>query len=621
MAKRWTLPFMSLNGSSCRVDIYDDEYTGNTVQELLGSDDPVVIEEDNTQDLLSVVRVKTGSMNILERYDGELDDIIPEAATDRYVEIYYGNVLAFRGYIQQQSFTSEWTAYPHIVSIVFISQLGVMGSIRFNIQRGTTDRTIGRILYSLFQKLNVDANKNFQRVVFPLEDVSLGGTVRDLVICPNNGDFSPQKDSQTDPFTSITLMKFIEGICNAFGWMAHETANDLIFVKIDNPSAHYYAHNVADLNTLNNRIDIGTWQTEYIDREYTLAGSDGEINVIPPLKELSINYAGSYKLNVPFDFSRMRAVKLHPFSINDTLYEMIAFQSPSTAILTGPHLQQTNDFRLDGVDVWLTHSGVTVVNCNNDQYIVFQRPDDMTGYIPNLFTIQFDERPMRWDTNTSDMQDIYVKIEALWGDEGLTRLSNDTLVSGFHEFTQQLNVTLQCGEYTQTKYAEQFKDGDTATKMLRFTNVPITNPIRVTVSIYDAGTFKQGSVFAIKNVELRLFPKELTSINYFVDLTSTEKLLNYDGGFEEGSVDALISCRRVNSNMIGSQLQSRFTDYDYMFHNQTWLEVTLKGRMPNIDIYVSEWEFWNERLWRIVACNFTPARDEYRLTMVDLNTD
>ena len=88
MAKRWTLPFMSLNGSSCRVDIYDDEYTGNTVQELIGSDEPVVIEEDNTQDLLTVVRIKTGSMNILERYEGELDDIMPETATDRYIEIY-----------------------------------------------------------------------------------------------------------------------------------------------------------------------------------------------------------------------------------------------------------------------------------------------------------------------------------------------------------------------------------------------------------------------------------------------------------------------------------------------------------------------------------------------------
>ena len=621
MAKRWTLPFMSLNGSSCRVDIYDDEYTGNTVQELIGSDEPVVIEEDNTQDLLTVVRVKTGSLNILERYEGELDDIMPETATARYIEIYYGATLAFRGYIQQQSFTSEWTAYPHIVSIAFTSQLGVMDSIRFNIQRGTTDRTIGRILYTLFQKLNVDATKNFQRVVFPLEDVSFGGTVRDMVICPDNGDFSPQKDSQTAPFTSITLLEFIEGICNAFGWMAHETADDLIFVKIDDADAHYYSYTVADLNTLNNRTDIGVWQTEYIGQVYTLSGSDGEISVIPPLKEISINYAGSYKMKVPFDFNRMRAVKLHPFIINDTIYEMIAFESPSTSILNGPHLQQTNDFRLDGVDVWLTRSGVTVVNCNNDQYIVFQRPSDMTGYLPNLFTMQFDERPMPWDTNTSDMQDIYVKIEAIWGDEGLTRMSNDTLVMGFHEFTQQLNVTLQCGEYTQTKYAQQFKDGDTATKMLRFTNVPITNPIRVTFSIYDADTFKEGSVFAIKNVEIRLFSKDFTSINYFVDLTNKEKLTNYDGGFEDGSVDALLSCRRVNSNMIGSRLQSRFTDYDYMFHKQTWLDIPLKGSIPAIDTYAAEWEYWNERLWRIVACNFIPSRDEYRLTMVELNTE
>ena len=98
--KKWTVPFVSLNGTSCRVDIYARDYAGDTVTELSLSNtnapgcaaaNPFEYSEDNDSDLLSVIRYRTGYLRLIEHEYGGLADIYPSVNTDRYVEFYYGD--------------------------------------------------------------------------------------------------------------------------------------------------------------------------------------------------------------------------------------------------------------------------------------------------------------------------------------------------------------------------------------------------------------------------------------------------------------------------------------------------------------------------------------------------
>ena len=58
--KRWTVPFMSFNGTSCHVDIFDEDWTGS-VTTLIGAANPFEYEEDNDEDLLNgVLRYRSG---------------------------------------------------------------------------------------------------------------------------------------------------------------------------------------------------------------------------------------------------------------------------------------------------------------------------------------------------------------------------------------------------------------------------------------------------------------------------------------------------------------------------------------------------------------------------------
>ena len=81
-AKRWTIPFKSLNGTNCRIDIYDEGWSG-AVTELstanantpgVAAADPFYYEENNDESLLEVIRYRTGYINLVETIYGGLAD-------------------------------------------------------------------------------------------------------------------------------------------------------------------------------------------------------------------------------------------------------------------------------------------------------------------------------------------------------------------------------------------------------------------------------------------------------------------------------------------------------------------------------------------------------------------
>jgi hypothetical protein len=67
--KRWTVQFKSLNGTTCRIDIYKRGYTGTIVDTLIAAANPINYSEDNDSDLLNnVIRFRTGYLRLIENY-------------------------------------------------------------------------------------------------------------------------------------------------------------------------------------------------------------------------------------------------------------------------------------------------------------------------------------------------------------------------------------------------------------------------------------------------------------------------------------------------------------------------------------------------------------------------
>ena len=83
-SKRWTIPFKSLNGVACRVDIYNEGWTGNVTElSINNADAPGVAgvdtffyEEGNSDNLLDFIRIKTGYINLVETTFGGLNALM-----------------------------------------------------------------------------------------------------------------------------------------------------------------------------------------------------------------------------------------------------------------------------------------------------------------------------------------------------------------------------------------------------------------------------------------------------------------------------------------------------------------------------------------------------------------
>jgi hypothetical protein len=134
MAKKYIIPFKSLSNKDCRVDIFDRDYSGDVITVSPANPDtpgyaaanPVTIQEEDNENLLTVLRPKTGYLTLVEKTFGSFRDLYPENNTQISVEIYYDGTIVFYGFIQAQAFENSYEAAPRVIQIPIMSPLTLM---------------------------------------------------------------------------------------------------------------------------------------------------------------------------------------------------------------------------------------------------------------------------------------------------------------------------------------------------------------------------------------------------------------------------------------------------------------------------------------------------------------
>lgn len=297
--RRWTLPFKSLNGTDCVIDIYEEGYTGNTVTTLTGAAQPFIYEEDNATDLLKFVRVKTARLCVIEDTYGELDALHPDSPTHHYVVATYGSEVVFTGYMECAEYSGEWVACPREIEFPIISPLGLLESYTFA-TRAPQLTTLGTLMKEVLTTINPyvsgDATQQgYQWVMYPGASGSSGtvspwdGKIRSIAICPMNDSFQ-HYDTANDLYVPKNFQEFVEGLCGSLQWTVHDTPQGVVFVKYDDINA-FSRLDVSDL-------DNPSTATRVIQQNYALssyfenADNNATASVVPPLRSLTINVDG-----------------------------------------------------------------------------------------------------------------------------------------------------------------------------------------------------------------------------------------------------------------------------------------------------------------------------------------
>jgi hypothetical protein len=296
-AIKYRLQFKSLKNEGCLVNVYVDGATSSAdtsktgadvpfavesdVTALTGAASPLVFNETDSDDLLEVVRQKTGYMSVIEHTPGELDDLHPTTSTDRYIEVYYGARVVFMGYLQAQSFDTALDNGVHEVSFPINSPIGVISGLYFDSIKSAGTTTIGDLLQEICLALG------YTWYILPRDILQSDTDPTTIEI--NNRIISPYNDlfdyGANELFQPISYMDAIEGICNLFGCITHDGvylgSGAIFFTRFDY-SGTYKAYDVYG------ETDQHTSTQLALFNDYTAANNRANISTILPLDELDI---------------------------------------------------------------------------------------------------------------------------------------------------------------------------------------------------------------------------------------------------------------------------------------------------------------------------------------------
>lgn len=616
--KRWTVPFLSLNGTSCRVDIYQRGYTGSTVTTLTAAADPFEYEEDNDEDLLShVIRFRTGYLRVVEANYGDLADIYPSVNTDRYVEFYYGSTLDFNGFIQAQEFENPWEPGPRVVELPVISPLGLASGtdIDYTSYNPPSWISIEGLINAMLTKLEgMYDGFYFPKIISIDNAITTNCDVNTLTFCPFGDSYNKDSDNVESIYAPRTVEYALTCVCTWMGCVLHDVPGYVIFQKPEytgqylkrrDTSNPYFTQSIVDMTSI-----------------ATIASNDNVKSKVMPLSKIDVQYAG--ELDVPnMNFSRCRgysrgcAVEGAQFCTNSPV---IGDFEGSYTIYEGVNS--------DG-QITKGHICLGAYGKGGLQEMIMYRPADNWGSAVKVATYKFFE----WNGTTA-----MLSLTFKYG-EGLEDLTNpeDTPIA----------VIIKCGNYywndqaagsgqwqsiggIGSNYSKNWrvKKGSDGLCEVGFTGNPnATGGYPLVVEFY-APSSRSEYIYTISNVSLtKGSSPENSYLNPHMDtlgFTIKGSPSIVDGFVERGFSTTIYTMNRIclnhsiiNTGVLEYQISEAEPQYPYLLESQDRLQIDMKmTRQDFATLYLNRLTLWGTAgNWRTVALSFKPWNDTYRMTL------
>lgn len=606
---RWTIPFKSLNGTDCLIEIYDKNYAGTSSEisknnpNTIGwaAEDPFYYEENDSDNLLDVVRARSGYIKLNENNYGDLNVLFPQTNTDRYVKVYYGTTLSFTGYIKAESFGLNWGDYHREINLPVISPLYLADGMWFTPPNTPEFKTIGRYLYDVIKSLD----ENIMYVVFPDPDFSeplciLSTCLCSLAICPQDVNWKGQT-AAVDFYSGKSFKYFIEGICNAFGLIVHDEPGMLVFSRFDYDGYYSSLHRTSLLQEdARHRYRIqDSNATEAL--KVNISNSNNEEYAVLPLSKITVDGDGEYFSNsgLPTDVC-MRSTNGGEYNNKD-----YGYYGPLNNILSC-------DNRLNGYIKTSTgrlNSAGTMIAYDGSDKIFSQKSAGQTG-TPILVYFRLYNYPKQGEFTFS--------FDGKYGPN-----VEDLSSPGSHP---TINVSIKNGSkyFTTSGWSDSNLDSPNLSfsekqSVLITTEPPFLNqPIEICMTS-DVRYWDEDYIYVIENIKV---DKGSSSFDlWYLGNQDSNKIINGSPSESEGSVSRAFSRQWRNSNYLstGTVYEADAISepseplYPYLKTSQMRLQVYAKGILPDYH-YVKKITF-SGNTWRIIAKAFHPWNDEYMLTL------
>ena len=612
--KRWTLPFVSLNGTSCRVDIYQRGYTGSTVTTLTGAENPFEYEEDDDSDLLNgVIRYRTGYLRVIEENHGELDDLYPLVNNAHYIEFYYGSTLDFNGFIQAQEFENDWAPGPRVIELPVMSPLGLAEGIYFDYTDFNPPRWLAfrDILKYIFNAIDI----SYDGFYFPkiLSKRPADGNVMDnlfvnsLTFCPFGSDYNKESSNITGIYEPKTVEDALNMICTAFGVILHDLPGKPIFQRVD------YTGDYVKFDLTYN-FDIINQGITNITNIATVSSADNSESVIMPLSEIVVTYAGEAgEPSMTFErcrgYSRGCMVPDREFCTNlPMINDLQGTFTYAETINSDGNLSTTGKVCLGA------YGGNSL-----SEMIMYRTANWASGTLIAKYTF------FEWYENLKRLR---FKFQFGYGLEGLNN----------EQFGSVIGVTIRYGNFiwnsasgswvrASSGYSQTFNGlGNEDCEIVFSLHTRLDNPTSITVEFYVVSGHSDELIYCISDVKMEKF--ESASAKYLgksqdkKTFTISGSPSPFNGSIERGYdiVAPGMNCIRYNdANITGSDwviLVDARPQYPYLLQAQDRLQIDMKMPYQSAEtIYLNRFTVWGSSgKWRIISRSFRPWDDDNQIT-------
>ena len=575
---RWTIPFKSLNGTNCRIDIYDEGWSGGATELSpnnvnapgYAADDPFYFEETFSNDLLSdVVRYKTGYIRMVELQKDSLSVLYPTSKFQRYVEFYYGSVMRFKGYMQVQDFSNPWEPSPRVIEFPVVSPLGLAEEVNFGIIYPPHSVTIGSLIDEIIAGLRV----SYSYVSFPaLSDADLSKTVYSLFVSPWNDEYhsSIRSASPSVFIAPRSYMTLLDALCKAYGWILHDTPNELIFSMFDH-RGKYWQYPVGHVGdpSYRSQSQAPTDQTFPLTNWFSECDANAQISSILPANGVQMNYEGESLDDLEPTLDRAQFYSVTGYG--DTESVNVCNLTPITSEWTGMAGEVTFDAN-HRVDSYGAHS------------IVYK-----------------DQKGILW------------KIDQSWVSGNVifsTRFYTPTLGKLWH-----CDFTVQVGDFMPSlKTDEDLKEYNVRAE------TDCTNPdyidVHFKINYSQSMPLPENDILFITDIKLEYIDSGKPYAKYAMTPAKDYEILSDTGNKSNPvGVDMPLTIYRLGQTMIGtSVVANKLTTYSYM--QRPRLELVEKFRGTSLpDKYYGMLFSFDSRLWRIIGVAYEPWNDIYKLTI------
>ena len=620
---KWRISFKSLANRTCRVDIYDlttPSYSGSTT-ELIGAADPIVIDEEDDSDLITVVRSQSGYLNIVETADttAAIEALKPPTNTSRRVELYVDSVLTWAGYMQAQTFEQAWVPSPRQMSFPIMSPLALANDTDMPSYNPPSRQMLCKLLSDAIAQLNANGAA-ISSVVWPKESRLLSDQVNTLVVCPYNDDHDTTAQSP-ELMKPDTVLYTIEGICNCFGWMVHDAPGKLIFTKFDGDGQYLEATpaNLATYTSVSTASFTGSTSltmTDYL----TPADAQGVESLLMPYEKVRLNYDGAVVKNAKFDFNHLTYVSEESYM--DT--QFIAYFKSETSELTGyspdGQLRLTNQF--NSANNMLKYEGVNPCVCGGvstqHEGFLYTKWAPSGGGTPSgiayeapLFVVTFFERPTE--------ANFFVRFDQAWGGF-IPELNSDE-----NHDRPRVGIKVKCGNkwYQDNGNWSTSEPSHPVLNFGQITNAPVGDPIEV--HFYDVSNqslqsqFSQWDIYnLISNVHLETVDAVFSEYR-IVNKGYTEIKIGEADGRNIGDIYLGFNAYYKNTNLIGTVILARenwFTNYHYMLYSREQMKLKCRRTNSVLPYYdkCAKVSFAG-KTWRLIAISMEPWNDEITVTL------